>query len=296
MKRTLLCAALLAVLLFGACGGNDDPSVKAADGARDEVTTTSAKAEAAEVHKVAFDAKEYSYGLSGKIEAGTTEFTMKNVGKELHIAALAKVADGKTFADATKALQSQTPPTDPPAKEIAGIASTSPGLASNITVELEPGTYYFACFIPGADGAPHFTKGMIQPFEVTASKAEAAALPTPVAKVTAKDFGYTTDFKAKAGEQVLELNNDGPQDHEITLVEFDAGKGPADLAAFFAKPEGKPPATFYGGPAVTKGGRVTWTTPALVAGKSYFFLCLIPDAADGVPHAAKGMVLPVAVS
>jgi uncharacterized cupredoxin-like copper-binding protein len=221
---------------------------------------------------------------------------MKNVGKELHIAALSKINPGKTFADATKDLQSPTPPAAPASTELGGIASTSPGLSGNVTVELEPGTYYFACFIPSADGAPHVAKGMIQPFEVTDSKAAPAAAEAAAGKVVAKDFSYTTDYKAKAGEQVIELTNNGGQGHEITLVEFAAGKGPADLQAYFAKPEGPPPATFYGGPAVAKGASATWRTPALVAGKSYLFMCLIPDPADGVPHAAKGMVLPIQVT
>ena len=297
MLRSVL-VVLLVSLGLGACGSDDDPAVES--GGDTGSTTTAATDEAdqpeAEVHEVSFEAKDYSYSMPAKIEAGTIEFTMKNVGKELHIASLAKINAGKTFADATKDLQSQTPPADPAASDVSGIASTSPGLSGNVTVELEAGSYYFVCFIPSADGAPHVAKGMIQPFEVTASKAEAAEPEVAAGKVTAKDFSYTTDYKAKAGEQVIELKNEGGQGHEITLLEFAEGKGPADLATYFAKPEGPLPATFYGGPVVDEGGSVTWKTPALVAGKSYFFMCLIPDPADGVPHAAKGMVLPVQVT
>ena len=165
-----------------------------------------------------------------------------------------------------------------------------------MTVELEPGSYYFACFIPSADGAPHVAKGMIVPFTVEEDTADPAELATADGTVTAKDFSYTTTYKPKAGEQVIELKNDGPQGHEITLIEFAAGKGPGDLAAYFEKPVGPPPGTFYGGPVIEKGGTASWTTPALAAGKSYFFMCLIPDPADGVPHAAKGMLLPIQVT
>jgi uncharacterized cupredoxin-like copper-binding protein len=292
MRRVLLFGALIGVLLFGACGSKDDPAVSG-DGAAATTTTAAAKSE---VHEVSFDAKEYSFGIAKQIDAGTTTFTMKNVGKELHLASLAKIAKGKTFADATKDLQATTPPAQPSFEELAGISSTSPGLSGDVTTELEAGTYFFACFVPGPDGAPHFVKGMIQPFEVKASTAAPAALPTAAGKVTAKDFSYATDYKVKAGEQVLELTNDGTQQHEITMLEFLPGKGPGDLEAYFAKPEGPLPATFYGGPVVAKGGTVSWKTPALVAGKSYFFMCLIPDPADGVPHAAKGMILPVSVT
>ena len=294
MRRSiLLFVALFGLLLFGACS-EDDPAVDAGDDATGDAADEAAAEP--EVHKVSFDAKDYSYVMPKTVEAGTVEFTMKNVGKELHIAALAKVKDGKTFGDAAKDLQSATPPADPSAEEIGGIASTSPGLAGNVTLELEPGSYFFACFIPSADGAPHVAKGMVQPFEVTESEAEAASLPEAAGKVVGKDFSYATDYKATAGEQVIEFTNEGGQGHEITLLEFTAGKGPGDLAAYFAKPEGPPPATFFGGPVAKVGETVTWKTPALAAGKSYFFMCLIPDPADGVPHAAKGMVAPVAVT
>ena len=288
MRRLLMLAALMGLLLFGACGGDQDPAVEDAADEADQAAEP-------EIHEVELEAKDYSYVMPKEVEGGLVEFTMKNTGKELHIAALFKVDDGKTFADAAKDLQSSTPPADPASEEVGGMASTSPGLSTNETIALEAGTYYFACFIPSADGKPHVAKGMVQPFEVTESEGEAEA-PKADGVVTAKDFSFTTDYKAKAGEQVIRLTNDGTQAHEITLVEFQAGKGPGDLQAWFSKPEGPPPATFSGGPVIAKGMDAIWTTPALAAGKSYFFMCLIPDPADGVPHVAKGMVLPVAVT
>lgn len=295
MKRLMLSFALLAMLLFGACGSDDDPADDAAD-AVDETTDDVAEPE---IQKVSVGAKEYSFDAPKEIDSGTTEFTMKNEGKEGHIAVVAKIADGKTFADVTKALQTppgSAPAGPPPFEEVTGIATVSPGLSSNVTADLEPGSYLFACFLPAPDGAPHIAKGMIAPFAVTESDAEAAELPTPVATVTAKDFSYTTDFKAKAGEQVITFKNEGPQAHEILLAEFAPGKGPADLEAFFTKPDGPPPATFFGGPVAAKGVEVSWKTPALAAGKNYVFMCLIPDEADDVPHVAKGMALPISVA
>jgi hypothetical protein len=293
MMTRLGLVMLLLTLGLGACGGDDDPAVEGDEG----TTTTAATDEAeAEVHEVAVTAKEYAYAMPKEVKSGTVAFTMKNEGKELHIAALARIKDGKTFADATKDLQSATPPADPAAEEVGGIASTSPGLSSNVTLALEPGSYYFACFIPSADGAPHVAKGMIQPFTVVEDEAGEVDLAAPDGAVTAKDFSYTTTYQPKAGEQVIELENAGKQGHEITLLSFNEGKGPGDLAVYFAKPEGPLPATFYGGPVIEVGKKARWTTPKLEAGKSYFFMCLIPDPADNVPHAAKGMVLPIQVT
>ena len=292
MRRLSIFLALFVLLLTGACGSDDNSSDDAGSGA-DSTTTEAAKSE---IHEVEVEAKEYSYAMPKEITGGLVQFTMKNTGKELHIAALEKIKDGKTFADATKDLQSATPPADPASEELGGLASTSPGGATQVTFALEPGSYFFACFIPGADGQPHAAKGMVQPFEVKEDPADPPETPTSDGEVVAKDFSYTTSYKAKAGQQVITLKNEGTQGHEITLLEFKGGKGPGDLAAYFAKPEGELPATFYGGPAIAVGKQAIWKTPALVAGKSYFFMCLIPDPADGVPHAAKGMVLPVQVT
>lgn len=291
MRRLVLFVALFGLLLFGACT-DDSPTVEpdGEDAAGDEEAEP-------EVQKLSFDAADYSYDVPSKVNDGTVELTMKNVGKEIHIAAIGRVKDGRTFAEAAADLQSPTPPANPAAdtESIGGIASTSPGLSSTVTLLLQPGTYYFACFIPAPDGAPHAAKGMVESFEVVDVDVAPAAAPTAVAKVVGKEFSYSTDDELKAGEQVVEFANEGTQGHEITLLEFAAGKGPADLQAFFENPTGPPPATFYGGP-VAGILPVTWRTPKLVAGKSYFFMCLIPDSADGVPHAAKGMVLPVAVT
>ena len=127
MKRSLWILMTVAMVLFGACS-DDDPAVEAGD---DGETTTTAAAEP-EVHEVSFSAKEYSYSKIEGVKSGVVAFEMKNDGKELHIAALAKIKDGKTFADATKDLQippGSPAPADPAAAEVSGIASTSPGLA-----------------------------------------------------------------------------------------------------------------------------------------------------------------------
>lgn len=289
MRRLFILLGVLGLLLFGACGADgddDEPSVEdSADGE-----------DATDVTQVRFEAKDHSYSMPKEIQGGYVEFTMENVGKELHIAAFARIDDGKTFADVSRELRSPTPPADPSSEEVGGIASTSPGSTSNVALALEPGTYYVVCFIPAADGVPHAAKGMVQPFEVTESEDDPPDLPAADVTMTAVDFSYQPGGELVAGEQMVELDNEGTQGHEITMLEFAEGKGPADLQAFFENPTGPPPATFFGGPFIAAGLTARWTTPPLAAGRSYFFMCLIPDPADGVPHALKGMVLPVKVT
>jgi hypothetical protein len=132
VRRLSIFLALFVLLLSGACGSDDDNS---SDDAGGDATTTTKAAEP-EIHEVSLEAKEYSFGLPKEVPSGTVEFTLKNTGKELHIGALEKIKDGKTFSDATKDLQSATPPADPAAEEVGGIASTNPGASSTVTLSL----------------------------------------------------------------------------------------------------------------------------------------------------------------
>ena len=288
MRRSLRLVAPIALLLTGACT-NDDPAVDA--GGEDDSTAESEP----EIQEFAIEAADHRFSVPAKVNDGTVRMTMENTGKELHFAALGRVKDGRTYAEVAADLQSPTPPENPAGDNVGGIASTSPGQKSVVTFQLQPGTYFLACLIPGADGVPHAAKGMVESFEVVETDEAPAAFENPAGKIVAKDFSYETAYQVEAGEQVIEFTNEGTQGHEITLVEFAPGKGPGDLQAFFENPTGPPPATFLGGP-VAGPTPVSWRTPDLKAGGSYVFMCLIPDDADGVPHAAKGMLLPVTVT
>jgi hypothetical protein len=55
---------------------------------------------------------------------------------------------------------------EPPAASAGGFGALDGGQRGWITADLKPGSYVLICFIPGDDGAPHFTKGMLTPFTV----------------------------------------------------------------------------------------------------------------------------------
>ena len=288
MKKLLALLAVLAVV-FAACGDDDDD----AEGTSE---STSEESEA-EVHEVSVEAIEYGFKDASELEAGTVKFSMDNTGKEPHLLILGKLNDGKTFEDAKAFWSAATPQGPPPDTTIGAIPTTSPGLTATATWDVpEAGDYVFYCVLPAPDGQTHAAKGMIQAVEVT--DGEVAGLPDADATVSAKDFMFEGVPPFKAGEEsTVRLNNMGTQDHEFTLIEFNAGKGPADLAAFFSgQAPGPPPATFHGGVAVPPGGEGVFDMPGLETGKTYFFMCLIPDPADGKAHAEKGMAFPLAVS
>jgi hypothetical protein len=106
--------------------------------------------------------KEYDFGFGDDalLEAGTYAF--ENAGQQIHEASVYAPADGKTAQDIIDFFSNPNPPAGPPPfVSSGGIAPTNPG--TSVIADLTAGEYVFVCFIPdAADGAPHFTKGMIQ--------------------------------------------------------------------------------------------------------------------------------------
>jgi hypothetical protein len=103
--------------------------------------------------------KEYGFGTDeGSIPAG--DYTITNDGEQLHEMAVYEPAEGKTAQDVMDYFEQQSPTGPPPVDPSGGIGPVNPG--SSVNTELAAGDYVFICFLPDkADGAPHFTKGMI---------------------------------------------------------------------------------------------------------------------------------------
>jgi hypothetical protein len=84
--------------------------------------------------------------------------------------------------------------------------------------------------------------------------------------------------------------NDGPQPHEVVVLQFAPGKSLADLQAWEqGGMQGPPPGKFLGGIAVLATGMHQYCTADFTPGDCAL-LCFVPDAADGKPHLAHGVV------
>ena len=109
-------------------------------------------------------AKEYGFEFEG-LKAGPNKVRFENTGKELHHAILFPIIKGKTIEDAEKAFASDGPPKGPPPvdfKKSLGTQVIDGGIAQNIELDLEAGSYAVVCFIQDRKGGkPHIAKGMI---------------------------------------------------------------------------------------------------------------------------------------
>jgi hypothetical protein len=134
----------------------------------------------------------------------------------------------------------------------------------------------------------------------TAPEAEPAEVTTITA--TAVDYAFQTEeplTTVAPGLVRVDLTNTGTEEHQATLIRLNDGVTLEQFIQGATADETGVTAfslfTGYGGPnAAAPSGGTSSSTQALVEG-NYLMICFIPSPADGVPHAAKGMVTPFTV-
>jgi plastocyanin len=257
----------------------------------------SAAGSAAATGQLAITAQEYSFQAPPTVAAGVTTITVTNSGKEEHQAQLARIADGKQLSDVLGALSGPDPSALFKLVTLSGgPTGVPPGGSAAVTVNLEPGNYVMLCFVQGPDGIPHLAKGMVAPLQVTGT-ASTAALPATDASVTLQDFAFVGLDTLSPGAHSILVSNSGPQPHEVTVVRLAQGVTIDAIRAAFTSatpPAGPVPWTPSGGVAGLVPGKTASIALNLTAG-NYAFICFVPDAASGKPHAALGMVQAVTV-
>ena len=290
MSRRSPMAAVSTLLLVGALltacgdGGGDTGSPTAPS--EDEPTTTQAA-----LPQASITARDFAFDVPSPMPGGVVSLSYTNAGKEPHFVAFAKIAPGKTIDDVKAALL-QPPPTSPPPgpppfEDVAGFPTTEPGAKGQMTVNVPAGSYAFYCQIPSPDGTSHAAKGMVTP--VTVSDGTDAPLPAAAGTIKAVDFSLNPLPDLEPGSNVVRISNQGKQLHEIGLAELSPGRTVENAAAWFRQESGPPPFRFLAGAAVRPGSDAT-TEVNLEPGKTYAFICAIPDfLADFAPHITKGM-------
>ena len=327
MRRTISLIAILASVLAG-CGsdGSTTPNATAfaapAAGAIAPVTaaaasvdtvapaattaaaTTAAATTAAattttaapiELNEVSFDMADFSFTFPDSLPSGPTHFVGHNVGKEVHHATLVRIADGKTIADALGAFAADPKSAYPLVKFFGGPQSVAPGATQSNVVTLDPGNYAVLCVIPGADGIPHAAKGMLKPFTVTDSGKTDPPVPAGDT-IVLRNYAFDIPNPLPAHGRIR-VNNDADQPHEVAVYRVNDDSSAGDAIAYLSAPTPPPgpsPVTDSGGITAMQSGQVAGIDLDLVPG-TYVFICFLPDAKDGMPHFAHGMVKTVEV-
>src|SRR5262249_44411073 len=114
--------------------------------------------------------------VSGDFTGGFQQVTFENKGSEPHILVPLKLKPGKTSADALPLLSAQGQPDeealaavfdgDPTTSFYGTPGLLAPGDTETTVADFSAGSYVLACFIPSADGTPHFALGMLKDITV----------------------------------------------------------------------------------------------------------------------------------
>ena len=241
---------------------------------------------------VTVTARDYAFDAPDTVAAGLTTLRLVNQGPELHHVQLLRLDGDKTMADLFAAFKAGGPPPRW-AVDVGGPNTPVPGGESQATLDLAPGRYVIACFIPSADKTPHIAKGMARELVVAGARggarATAATAAAAPATITLDDYSFTLSRPLVAGRQTVRVRNRAAQSHEVLVVKLAPGKRAADVVAWVDKQEGPPPAQPVGG--TTGIAQHGWNDVALdLAPGDYALICFIPDAKDGKPHFVHGMM------
>lgn len=280
---------VLATFALAGCAAKDAPKPDAAPSAAPAVVAPK---------EVTLTAKEFSFDAPDTISAGLVSLKLVNQGQQMHHVQLARLSDGKTYADLMEGLKTMKPGSPPPPwmHDVAGPNSPVPGGGESVAlVPLEAGTYAILCFIPGPDGVPHVMKGMSRALTVIPSTSAAAEAPTADITATMSDYAWDVTPAISAGKHMIKITNTAAQSHEMFVAQLAPGKTAQDLLKWVGKMDGPPPAKPMGGISGMATGGVAYLPVNLEKGE-YALFCFLPDAKDGKPHAAHGMVKPFTVN
>jgi hypothetical protein len=241
------------------------------------------------VRTITVTANDYAFVAPDSVPAGLTEVRLENRGTEMHHVMLIRLDVGKTMSDLFATMKGDGP-LPAWAREVGGPNTPGPGGESTAILRLTAGRYAMICVIPSPDGKPHVMKGMAKEVIVTPATSNTANANVRVSStMTLLDYAFQFSQPLQAGRQTIRVKNGAAQPHEVLVVRLQPGKKPADVLAWMEKMEGPPPGSPIGGTTPMAQGEENLITLDLTPGE-YGLICFAPDAKDGKPHFAHGMV------
>ena len=283
MKNELV-AALLAVSVCACTRGETKVQQPTAD---DKTVVV--------VNEVTVKARDFAfYDMPDTISAGATTIRLLNDGPDLHHVWLVRLEEGKTLADLMQAMKDAPDALPSWAVDVGGPNAVAPGSVSAATLDLEAGEYAVICLIPAKDGVPHLMKGMVRSLTVLPNR-NPAPMPHADLVLTLNDYSFEFDKPVTRGVQTIRIENAAQQSHEAVLIKLEPGKHVQDVLQWFQTQQGPPPGMPVGGVSGFAQGEVNTITYDFAPGR-YGLVCFVPDAKDGKPHIAHGMVTEFTVS
>jgi hypothetical protein len=295
MNYHAVSAAILLSVTAACARETEPPATPAAPGPRPNVVTVTAM--------------DYAFEAPAQVPAGLTMFQVLMRGDQPHHVVIARLEGGRTAADLVDALRPGSPFPEW-ATFVGGPNAADPGGTANAMLVLEPGDYALLCFVDIPEHRPHFTRGMFRDLKVVPRTAADTATDTGTAAVTAPDevpdlppgdvtmrlVDYDFDIRGelRPGLTTFRVENSASQPHEVFLFALERGATAQQALAWLENPQGPPPFSAQGGVTFLSAGQANNFSVNLRPG-DYGLICFIPDATDGRPHFAHGMIKQVRV-
>lgn len=139
------------------------------------VTAPPAEAPALPVAAGVVDMADFAFVDMPPIDSGEVVLEVTNSGEEPHEMVVLRL-EGVSLDQVLPMLagpppseeEGAPPPGPPPFRFMGGVQALMPGQRAWVTLDLPPGDYALACFIPSPanEGQPHVALGMVRPFTV----------------------------------------------------------------------------------------------------------------------------------
>ncbi len=288
MQRNLSLA--LPLFLLAACASGEKQPGPSPDSA-------AVAAAAASPPEVTIVAKDFAFEAPDTIAGGLVTLKLVNNGTTYHHVQLVRLLDGKTFTDLAEGFKQMKPGEPPPPwiEDVVGPNTPEPGGESRLIRDLTPGNYAMICFIDTPDHVPHMMKGMMKPLTVTAPATQTASAPVSDVTIQASDYNWSVSTPLTPGKHVIRVENAAQQSHEMFVIRLDSGKTKDDFLKWGATYQGAVPGKAVGGTTGQKSGDEAYLPVDLTTG-NYLLVCFVPDAKDGKPHLAHGMIKEFTIS
>lgn len=240
------------------------------------------------VTDVLMRAEDYTLAAPDTISEGLTRIRLRNDGQDYHHVQLLRIEDGRTFEEFRRHAEERGEFLVPWVTAVGGPNVPPVNGTTEVLVDLEPGHYVVLCMIP-TDGEPHFMKGMMRSLVVVDHNRPAAKAPDYDVRITLDNYWFAITPKLTAGRHTIRVENRATQPHEVVLFRMQPGKTADDVMKFFETEEGPPPFEVVGGATAIERGVSNYIVADITPG-DYVLICFIPDAKDGRPHVAHGMI------
>lgn len=241
---------------------------------------------------------DYAFEAPDEIPSGWTTIEYTNNGQEPHMLLFHRLPDDKTFEDFVGEVYSpvndlwlavrekgmslsdarqtiEFPEWYNPAQQwMGGGGIIAPGLSSEITLNLKPGTYAMECYIKSEDGELHAMEGMIRELTVTDHRSDTNP-PEANIKITLTNNGMDIDGELTSGKHTIAVHLAEGLMHNVNVVRLEPDTNIQKIVdwMYWLNLNGlwpPAPATFLGGMHILQQGGTGYFTVDLDPGRYLF--------------------------